>query len=69
MRIYIKVIAKSSRNKVEKIGNSNYKIWTTALPIEGQANKSVVELLANFFNVSQYQIKILGGKTRKLNQN
>ena len=54
MRIYIKVIAKSSRNKVEKIGNSNYKIWTTALPIEGQANKSVVELLANFFNVSQY---------------
>ena len=63
MRIYVKVIAKSSRNKIEKIGNDDYKVWTTALPIKGQANEEVVKLLADFFSVSKYQIKISGGKT------
>jgi uncharacterized protein len=63
MRIYVKVITKSSQNKVEKIGNDDYKVWTTVLPVKGKANEAAIELLADFFSVSKSQIKISGGKT------
>lgn len=63
MRIYVKVVAKSSQNKVEKTGNDDYKVWTTALPTKGQANKEIIKLLANFFSVSKHQVIISGGKT------
>ena len=56
MRIYVKVITKSSQNKVEKIGNNDYKVWTTALPIKGQANNEVIGLIADFFSVLEYQV-------------
>jgi len=66
MRIYVKVIPKSSRNKVEKISDEEYKIWLTAPPIDGKANKSLVEILADHFNVSKSNIEIVGGKTSKI---
>lgn len=63
MRIYVKVIANSSQNRIEKISNEDYKAWTSALPIKGQANEAIIKNLAEFFSVSRNKIKIVGGKT------
>jgi len=65
MRIYLKVQARSSQNKIEKISDQEYKIWTVAPPVNNQANKKIIQLLADFFNVSKSQVEIVGGKTVK----
>ena len=65
MRIYAKVIPKSSQNKIEKISDSEYKIWTTAPPTDGKANEAVLKILADFIGVSKSRIVIIAGKTAK----
>ena len=65
MRIYAKVLPRSSRNKIEKISEEVYKVWITAPPVDGKANEALVELLAGYFNVAKSNIMIVGGKTSK----
>ncbi|PIP27993.1 MAG: hypothetical protein COX29_03520 [Candidatus Moranbacteria bacterium CG23_combo_of_CG06-09_8_20_14_all_35_22] len=63
MRIYVKVIPRSSQNKVEKISEGEYKVKLTAPPIDGQANKMLIEILAEYFKISKSLISIIGGKS------
>ena len=65
MRIYVKVIPKSSRSKIEKISEGEYKAWITAPPVQGKANEMLKKVLSDFFNVSKSCIIIVGGKTSK----
>jgi uncharacterized protein (TIGR00251 family) len=63
MRIYIKVIPRSSQNKIEKISEGEYRVKLTAPPVDGKANEALIELLAEYFNVSRTAILIVGGKS------
>lgn len=63
MRIYVKVISRSSQNKIEKLKNGEYRVKLIAPPVGGQANQALVELLAEYFDVAKSQIAIVGGKT------
>jgi hypothetical protein len=65
MRIYVKVVPKSSRNKIEKISDEEYKVWVTAPPVDGKANEALAKILSDYFNVSKSNIIIVGGKTSK----
>ncbi len=66
MRIYIKVIPRSSRNEVIKISEGEYKVKLTAPPVDGEANKMLIEILAEHFDVPKSLVSIIGGKsTRK----
>lgn len=61
MKINIKVIPKAKQNAIKK-EEETYKIWTIAPPVEGKANKIVIELLSSYFNIKKSQIKIIRGK-------
>jgi hypothetical protein len=63
MRIYLKVIPRSSRNLVEKISVGEYRVHLTAPPVDGKANEALIKLLAEHFNVSKSAIEIVGGKS------
>jgi hypothetical protein len=63
MRIYIKVIPRSSRNLVEKISEGEYRVRLTAPPVDGKANEALVKLLAEYFDISKSAISIVGGKS------
>ena len=64
MRIEIKVSPKSSRSAVvEKDGM--IKVFVTSAPDKGKANKEVIELLAEKFNVSKSRVTIIRGLTSK----
>jgi uncharacterized protein (TIGR00251 family) len=63
MRIYVKVIPRSSLNKVEKLGEGDYKVKLTAPPVDGKANDMLIKVLAEYFDVSKSSIIIAGGKT------
>ncbi len=65
MRVYIKVIPKSSQNKIEKMEDGSYKVWVTVVPEKGKANQAVVKLLSKYFKVAKSQIEIVGGKTAR----
>jgi len=66
MRIYVKVLPRSSMNKVEKTGEGEYKVKLTAPPVDGEANKMLVEVLADYFDVSKSMVKIVGGKSARI---
>lgn len=65
VRIYIKVISRSSRNKIEKISEGEYKVWVTAAPVDNAANKMLIQVLADYFDVPRSCLTIIGGKTAK----
>lgn len=66
MRIYVKVVPRSSRNKVEKISEEEYKVWITAPPVDGKANDMLIKILSDYFDVSKSSLVITGGKTARV---
>lgn len=65
MRIYIKVIARSSKNEVSEISQGEYKVKVTAPPVDGKANQAIIEELAKYFKVPKSRIEIVAGKSAK----
>ncbi|MCX6761944.1 MAG: DUF167 domain-containing protein [Candidatus Moranbacteria bacterium] len=63
MRIYIKVIPRSSQNKIEKISEGEYRVHLNAPPVDGKANEALIKLLAEHFGVAKSAISIIGGKS------
>ena len=65
MRIYAKVIPRSSRNEIIKISEGEYRVKITAPPVDGEANSMLVKNLADYFDVAKSQVEIIGGKSSK----
>jgi uncharacterized protein (TIGR00251 family) len=66
MRVYIKVIPRSSRNSVEKISEGEYRVRLTAPPVDGQANSMLIKVLAEHFGISKSSLTIVGGASAKI---
>lgn len=62
MIIKIKVIPKSSQNKIIGFEGELLKIKCIAAPEKGKANATVISLLSEFYNVPKSAITILKGK-------
>lgn len=60
MLIIIKVIPKSSRNEIKE-EDGLFKVYLTAVPQKGKANKALVDLLARYFDVNKSAIEIVNG--------
>jgi uncharacterized protein (TIGR00251 family) len=59
----VRVIPRASRNEIEGITGSALKVRVTAPPVEGAANKALIELLAERLEVRKSQIEIVAGQT------
>ena len=58
----IKVLPRSSQNKIiGKMSDGTLKIKLTAPPVDGEANKKLIELLSKEFKVAKSRIKIIKG--------
>ncbi len=65
MEIKLKVIPNSSKSEVKE-ENGILKVRLTSPPVEGKANKELIEVLAKYFKVKKSQIEILrGAKNRE----
>jgi uncharacterized protein (TIGR00251 family) len=79
MQFKVKVIPKSSENKIIELDNQSdsldaikFKIKITVPPEKGKANQKVIELLSKKFKVSKSAVQIIRGftipeKTIKIN--
>ncbi|MFA6184328.1 MAG: DUF167 domain-containing protein [Parcubacteria group bacterium] len=66
MRIYVKVIPRSSKNEIKEINKDEYRVKITAPPVDGEANAMLIKVLAKYFDVSKSLVKIVGGKSAKI---
>jgi len=66
MKISVIVKTNAKENKIEKIGEKEFKIFVKEPAKEGKANEAIIELLAEYFNVPRLKINIiLGLKSKK----
>lgn len=65
MKILVSVKAGAKEDSLVKIDSTHYKALIKKRPIKGQANKSLIDLLAFSFNVTKDSIVIRSGQTSK----
>ncbi|MBX3118244.1 MAG: DUF167 domain-containing protein [Fimbriimonadaceae bacterium] len=61
----VKVIPRSSRNKVESPDGVTLKVWVTAAPTDGQANEAVIDVLAKQLKISKSSVTLVRGHTAR----
>jgi len=61
MRLNIKVRPNSKEERIEKTDDFDFSVRVKEPPIEGEANKAVVRILADYFGVAQSNIRIISG--------
>ena len=59
--IKIKVVPNAKKNKI-LTECDGLKVYVTAQPTGGRANKAVIELLAEFFDVRKGSVRIIKGE-------
>ena len=64
--IKIKVLPRSSRNGIAGKEGDVYKVKITAPPVEGSANKALIELLAKRLGVAKGRVEIISGTRSRL---
>ncbi len=64
MKITVKVFPKAKQEKIVQDGNL-YKAYVNTPPVNGKANKRLIEILAVHFRVKKYNIHILRGETSR----
>ena len=62
--ITLKISPNASKNEIIKT-DDGVKIKITAPPVDGKANKSLIEFLSKEFKISKTSIEILRGETSK----
>ena len=65
MKIFVKVKLGAKEQKIKKFGKTNFEVWLKELPIKGKANKALLNLLADYFNIPISSIIILSGSRSK----
>lgn len=63
--IKIKVIPRSSENKIIQEKNNFLKVKLTSAPIKGEANKELIKILAKHLKTAKSDIEIIKGKNSK----
>lgn len=62
MFINIKVITNAAKNEMVEQGKHQYLVKVTATAERGKANKKVMQMISEYFDVSKMDISIVKGK-------
>lgn len=65
MKINVLVKTKSKNEGIEKLSDNSYIARINTPPIEGRANKRIVELLAKYFGCPKSQVILVKGAKSK----
>jgi uncharacterized protein len=64
--ISVHLIPRASRNEIVGImDNGSIKIRLTAPPVDGQANKALIDFLAKMIDIAPSQIEMISGQTSR----
>ncbi len=65
MKIFVKAKPNTKQEKVEKIDETHFIVSVREPPRQGRANEAIIKVLAEYFNVSCSQIRLVRGFTSK----
>ena len=65
-RIKVKVLPRSSKNQIIGQEGDLFKVKLTSPPVEGKANKALIEFLAKKLGIPKAHMQIKSGKSSKL---
>ena len=57
--------AQCKEGSVEKIDDTHFVVAVKESPIQGRANKAIIEALADFLNIAPSRLKIISGHTTR----
>ncbi len=61
----IRIQPRASKNELTMMDDGSLKIRLTAPPVDGAANEALVKFLADQFEISRSQVKIVSGHTSR----
>ena len=61
----VKAMPKASKNAIKLDEQGNIKIYVTAVPEHGKANKAIINLIAKELKIAKSQLKLIRGETSK----
>ncbi|MDR1327961.1 MAG: DUF167 domain-containing protein [Heliobacteriaceae bacterium] len=64
VKLQVRITPNASRNEVTQDGDL-LKVKLTAPPVDGKANKALLEILSKYFKIPKTSIKIIKGETSK----
>ena len=65
VELSVRVVPRASRNEVSGEHDGALKIRLTAPPVEGKANKALIEFLAKTLGVPRGQVSLVAGDTSR----
>jgi uncharacterized protein (TIGR00251 family) len=65
MKIFVKARPSAKEEFIKKIDGINFVVAVKEPPIKGKANKAIVRLLAEHFNVAASAIRLVSGFSSK----
>lgn len=64
-QIRVKVTPRASRNELLPLPDGSFVAKVTAPPADGEANRAVIRLLADYFAVAPSRILLIAGRTSR----
>ncbi len=65
MKIFVKAKPRSKETRVEKIDETHFVVAVKEPPVEGKANRAILEALALYFSLPVSRLKIVSGYTSR----
>ena len=65
LQLRICVVPRSSRSRIGEVANGRLRVHLHAPPIQGRANKELIDLIAEAFGVPKSTIKIASGASAR----
>jgi uncharacterized protein YggU (UPF0235/DUF167 family) len=65
MKIFVKAKPGAREEKVVKVDDINYVVSVKERPVEGRANFAIGLALAKYFNVPNYEVKLISGTSSR----
>ena len=65
MKIKVKAKPNSREEVVERVGDADFVVSVKEPPVQGRANVAIVRVLAEYFGVSNSQVRIVFGHTSR----
>ncbi len=65
VKINVKVKTRSSQNRLSKSPDGTYIAYLSASPVKGRANRALIELLSEEFDIAKGLVRIVKGMTSK----
>jgi len=65
MRVSVKVVPGAKAEQIQASVDGGLKVWVRGKPVDGEANKAVIKILAKYFDVAPSLVHIKSGLTSR----